>query len=77
MVAQQPTAVRLYAPDHPALALTLRSKLEQRIAQCLRDLPLASSWEDFKKRGGVIAGLEEALQVCSEVELDLSEARRG
>ena len=76
MAAPQPSAVRFFAPDHPALAATIRARLEQRRADLIEELLLASDWADFNKRRGVVKGIDEALLHCSEVERDLNERHK-
>ena len=76
MPTPQPSAVRFYAPDHPALAATIRARLEQRRAELIEQLLLAADWPDFTKRRGVVQGIDEALLHCSEVERELNERHK-
>ena len=76
MAAPQPSAVRFFAPDHPALAVTIRARLEQRRKDLIEELLLAADWADFTKRRGVVQGIDEALLHCSEVERDLNERHK-
>ena len=71
----RPSAVRLYAPDHPALTNTVRAKLMKRRAE-LVEAAVASSqdWPDFRYRYGVIQGLEEAIAMCEQAEKDYRES---
>lgn len=63
-------AVRLYAEDHPALARTLRAKLEKRQVELGGQLMAGSvqDWPDYKQRLGVIRGLDEAIELCKAEE---------
>jgi hypothetical protein len=61
---------RLYAEDHPALARTLRAKLEKRQVELGGQLMAGSAqdWPDYKQRLGVIRGLQEAIDLCADEE---------
>lgn len=74
-MAERPTAVRLFSPEHPALPRTMRAKLEKRMAELSGQLGggYAQDWSDYKHRAGVIAGLNEAYDICAEVEKELGE----
>lgn len=63
-------ALRLYAEDHPALARTLRAKLEKRRIELGAQIIAGSvqDWPDFKQRYGVLLGLKEAIEICAEEE---------
>jgi hypothetical protein len=69
------SAVRLYAPDHPALAHTVRGKLVKERAKLASELAdgFAKDWPDVKHRTGKIAGIDTAIAICDEVEKDLRE----
>lgn len=75
MAQERPSAVRLYAPDHPALAITVRSQIEQQRNKLIEENGTgnAQDWGDYKSRAGVIMGLDLALQICINIE---SEIRR-
>lgn len=63
-------AIRLYAEDHPALARTLRVKLEKRQLELASQMAAGSvqDWPDYKLRLGVIRGLQEAIDMCEAEE---------
>ena len=58
----------LYALDSPQTLRTLRSKLEKLRADRKDELEVAQDWPDFKRRVGVLEGIDEALQVCDDIE---------
>lgn len=68
----QPQAVHYYAPDHPALANTARVRIEARIAELSGHVAAgsASDWGDYRLRVGVIRGLQEARDLCIEIDKD-------
>lgn len=67
-----PDPIRLYAEDHPALALKLRAKLERRQTELFGGLTVAQDWADYKERVGVIRGLQEAIDICEAEEKRLN-----
>lgn len=73
-MTERPSAVRLYASDHPALAQTLSAKLRKACAEKIAEIGrgYASDWGDYQKRVGTIVGLEAALQLCAESEREIS-----
>lgn len=74
MATDRPSAVRLFAPEHPSLARTLRGKLEQHRATLGEALisGYASDWGDYNKRVGVILGISTAIAFCSDAEKGLN-----
>ena len=76
MPTPQPSAVRFYSPDHPALAATIRARLEQRRKELLDHVLLAADWPDYTKRRGTIYGIDEAIRLCDEVEKELNERHK-
>ncbi len=72
MANERPTAVRLYAPDHPALAVTVRARIEQRRKELIDQLMFALSWDDYNIRAGKVRGMDDALQMIDDVERELS-----
>jgi len=66
-----PTAVRLFASDHPALARTVKARLERRRLELIEQLTGAQDWADYKHRIGVIEGLREAAMHCDDVHKEL------
>ncbi len=72
MAQERPTAVRFYAPDHPALAVTVRARIEQRKKELIDQLMFASDWADYNRRAGLVRGMDDALIMIEEVEKELS-----
>ena len=64
--------VRLYAEDHPVLANKLRQQLEKARQEKFDQLSLAQDWPDFRERRGIIAGLKEAMDMCEQLEKQLT-----
>jgi len=58
----------VFALDHPHAVRTFRMKLERMRADRLSELVVAQDWPDFKRRVGILEGLDEALQVCDDIE---------
>ena len=70
-MTDRPSAVRLYAPDHPALTKTVRAKLMKRRVELFETTVLAAqNWPDFTERRGLIRGLDEAIAMCEQAEKD-------
>jgi hypothetical protein len=67
------SAVHFYAPDHPAIANTMRSKLAKERTNLASELAdgFAKDWADVKHRTGVIAGIDIAIAICDQAERDL------
>jgi hypothetical protein len=63
-------AVRFYSEDHPALARTLRVKLDQYRDTLITALGdgLAQDFADYRYRAGKIAGLKDAIDLCEQAE---------
>ena len=76
MANERPSAVRLYAPDHPALAITVRARIEQRRKELIEQLMFPVDWADYNRRAGTVRGLEAALELVDEVEKELTDGRR-
>lgn len=72
-MAQRPSAVRLFADDHPTLARTVKAKLVDRRSELGVQMAegYASDWPDYNRRAGVIKGLNEAIEICEQAEKDL------
>lgn len=72
-MTDRPSAVRLFAPEHPALTRALSATLEARRRELAGQIAdgFAQSWEDYKHRSGVIKGLDEAIAACSDLEKKL------
>jgi hypothetical protein len=68
MATQQPSAVRFFAVDHPAVAGTVRARLEKYRKEIFEQFPASSDWGDFKFRAGRLQGIDDALQHCIDVE---------
>ena len=58
----------VFALDAPHAVRTLRMKLERMKSDRLSELIVAQDWPDFKRRVGIVEGLDEALQVCDDIE---------
>lgn len=67
-------SVRYFTSDSPAIGRTVRGKLERRRAELVAQLSegFAQDWADYNRRAGVVRGLDEALQICIEVETELN-----
>jgi hypothetical protein len=76
MAAPTPQSVRFFPSDHPALTNTARARIEAEKRIQLDSLLLASNWDDYNKRVGKIRGLEEALSLLDQVEVELTEGNR-
>ena len=59
---------QVYALDNPQGARTIKARLERIKTDKIEQLVSAQDWPDYKRRMGVIEGLNEALHVCDEVE---------
>lgn len=67
----------LYALDSPQVARTIKKVLEKRRAD-LADYIVAGDvldWSDYRRRVGLIEGIDEALRVCDDLEKE-AETRR-
>ena len=75
MVERRASAVSFYPTDHPALNITVKSRLAALLRQKQEDLAtgLASDWADYKYRCGVAEGYREAIAMCDDVLRELSE----
>jgi len=64
------SAFTLYALDNPALAHTLRAKLIKRRNELVGQLAggYVQDWPDYKHRVGTIAGIDEAIGICEQIE---------
>jgi hypothetical protein len=58
----------VFALDTPQAVRTFRMKLERMRADRLSELVVAQDWSDFKRRVGILEGLDEALHVCDDIE---------
>lgn len=78
MAQEQPSAVRFFTSDHPALAQTVRWRLEKMRAQYIEQIGAGSAqdWGDYKHRAGVINGLDQAIQVCITIDGEMRKADR-
>jgi hypothetical protein len=73
-VSESPSAVRLFAIEHPSLARGLRARLERRQQELVIAVGTgyAQDWADYKERVGVIKGLGEAIEQCKLAENELT-----
>lgn len=71
---QAASAVRFYPTDHPALNITVKSRLEQLRREQQENLGsgIAADWPDYKYRCGQILGLSLAINMCNEVLEEMS-----
>ena len=58
----------VYAMESPQATRTIRAKLVQRRSDLVEQLAVAQDWPDYKHRVGVLQGIDEALQVCDDIE---------
>lgn len=61
-------AFTVFAMDSPQATRTIRARLNQLKADRMEQLAVAQDWPDYKLRVGVIQGIDEALQVCDDIE---------
>ena len=73
MATATPSAVRIFAPDHPHLAAGVRAQLEKRRAELMIELLNAHDWGDFCERKGKVRGIDDAIQTTHEVEQALNQ----
>lgn len=73
-MSQAPSAVRFFAPEHPQVARTARAKIERDLSSLMTSVATgyAADWGDYKERVGVIKGLAQAIEICKQVEHDLT-----
>ena len=58
----------VFALDNPQGLRTIRAKIGRIKADRIGQLAYAQDWPDYKRKQGVIEGLDEALRVCDEIE---------
>jgi hypothetical protein len=68
MATQQPSAVRFFAVDHPAVAGTVRARLEQYRKELVEAVFMSADWGDFKFHAGRLRGVDDAIQHCLDIE---------
>ncbi len=75
MSATRESAVRLFAPDHPALAHTVAARLVKEIQakseQVAQGYP--ADWADYRQRVGELKGLQRAIEICQEIDKEMRE----
>ena len=76
MATQQPSAVHFFAVDHPAVAGTVRARLEKYRRFLVEGFPVSSDWADFKFRSGRLQGIDDAIQHCLDVENESQERNK-
>ena len=76
MATQQPSAVRFFAVDHPAVAGTVRARLEKRRKDLVEELAFAADWGDYSRRAGRLEGIDNAIQLCIDVETEAQERNK-
>ena len=69
MSAGRASAVTFYPLDHPALNLTVKSRLMELLSNARVDLGsgLAQDWADYRYRCGLIAGLQAGIDFCDQM----------
>lgn len=69
------SAVSFYPTDHPALNITVKSRMVALLRDRQEDLSLglAQDWADYRYRCGFAEGLRAAIAMCDEVLKELSE----
>ena len=73
-MSETPSAVRLFAADHPALTNTVRQRVTVLRAKLISEcVGAAQDWPDFTQRRGVIIGLEHALRICDQADREYRE----
>lgn len=74
----RPSAVRLFAPDHPQLAITVRAKIDTARNDLIAELGAgyARTWDDYNRRAGIIEGLRVALDIITQTDNELAEGSR-
>jgi hypothetical protein len=77
MASERPSAVRFFPVDHPAIAGTVRAKLERRRKELMEELLFAADWGDYNKRVGRVEGLDNAIQHCLDVETESLERNKA
>jgi hypothetical protein len=61
-------AARIFAVDTPGAVRTISHRLAKRQDELLQELVYAEDWPDYRQRRGVLYGLQEAIQICSEID---------
>ena len=70
MPAESP--VRMFALDDHRLPKRLADRLAAERNRYLEALPMAQSWDDFKRRTGQISAMDAAIAMCNEINEELS-----
>jgi hypothetical protein len=75
MVERRASAVSFYPTDHPALNITVKSRMVALLREKQEDLAsgLANDWADYRYRCGIMNGLSTAIAMCDEVIREMSE----
>lgn len=66
-----PASIRVSINDHGRLPSTLRARLEKRLVELNTTLVLSQDWPDHRHRVGQIMGLNEAIDICAQIEKDM------
>lgn len=68
-MARDPVAFRTFAVDTPRTAATLKARLQQMANGQTEQIAkgYAADWPDYKKRTGIVAGLQMAIDECDEM----------
>jgi hypothetical protein len=76
MATVHPSAFHFFAVDHPAVAGTVRARLEKYRRELIEGLSGAPSWDSFKERVGKLQGIDDAIQYCLDVENEATERNK-
>lgn len=76
MAGERQSAVRLFASDHPALAHTVRARLEKQRDDLISQVGTgyAQDWANYKYCVGTIQGLQDAIDICKQTESDMEKS---
>jgi hypothetical protein len=63
------SAVSFYPTEHPALNITVKSRLAKLMREMQEDLGtgISADWADYKYRCGQIQALSTAIAMCDDV----------
>ena len=64
---------RFFVPDHPSLPITAKGRLQVLRTDLLAQLLYANGWDDYNKRVGRLMGIDDAIQIIADIEVDLME----
>lgn len=76
MATQRPFAVSFFPVDHPAIAGTVRGRLEKYRGELIEELTMAADWGDYSRRVGRVEGVDAAIQHCMDIERESLERNK-